>query len=990
MERVSSQAKSYIMMITAIAVVLFGYTLLHAQLESVDKAAVIILGMMAVGAELWAVSIPYFSFASVAFCIYFAAIILFGPALAALFALCGTIARGIVISKDNFWYRLIDVSTLLLNVLLAGYVYTLVRGPDDMFSARSLMAMLISWMVFFGLDYVISATAVGQLAQSVQRSWYAIKHKARQFETVLAALGVLLAIACRQSPYLAVLLIPPLAGMRFALDRVIKDIVVRNQEMLERSLRTSQNELAYLKDMNHKLSADLQRKVDELSILFEMGQALGARLDMDSILEVVVQMLRRLVYYQSCVIFLIKEDKLFPARYATPHREALELAQLLQLDEGVVRLVRQSMRPLLVADVQTEEESRIFKDEKSVMCAPLVIQNEILGVIYVGGTNPHTYNETHLHSLTIIANSAAISIRSAQLYAITQQALEKQTDINAQLDVRVQQMSALFQLGQALGRSLDLETTLSVIVEMTRKIIPYQSFIIFMLKEEGGRRDFAARKLISPYSRYFENLTFPVDDGVLGWVATNQKPMLLEDTNQSRLASLLEYERSVIAVPLIVENEVTGALYLGSAKPGAYQVEQMALVSTVAYQAAMAIKNAELYERMTKLAITDGVTGLYTHRYFQERLEEEMRWAARYNQPLTLVMVDTDHFKKYNDTLGHPEGDKALQAIAGLLRSYTRESDLVCRYGGDEFALVLKEIDKENALRIAERIRQGMQLRFNQSPVKLTLSIGVASFPEDAKVKKDLVACADTALYRSKESGRNQVTAAFSSLSFAGEAGEAEGTVSTAQAPTATPAAQSDASSMPGWPEVPPLHFKGPESGTPHEKATPIVTTPAGIEVPIDPGQPPWPIPPAYQSPARTTPGSGPTVAPAYPSVPVAPRPMPAAAPRPVPPAPAPAPASAPASSSPWQPAPGPAASPLPPAAPRPVPPAPAPAAPPPPAAAPRPMPPPPPSVTAWPGNPVPRPVTPTPRVVAPGQNPVPPASEAAPGGGGMPPPRDW
>jgi diguanylate cyclase (GGDEF)-like protein len=235
---------------------------------------------------------------------------------------------------------------------------------------------------------------------------------------------------------------------------------------------------------------------------------------------------------------------------------------------------------------------------------------------------------------------------------------------------------------------------------------------------------------------------------------------MMEDTRDTRLPAVLEYERSALILPLMAENEVFGIFYIGAVAPGTYHTEDLALASTVAYQAAMAIKNAELYQKMATLAITDGLTGLYTHRYFQERLVEEIRWAERYSKHLSLLMLDTDHFKEYNDALGHPEGDKLLVDIATLLRSYTRESDLICRYGGDEFSLVLRETGKEEAVKIAERIRHAFSLRFNRDNIKITASIGVATFPEDGKIKSDLIAQADAALYRSKADGRNRVTAA--------------------------------------------------------------------------------------------------------------------------------------------------------------------------------------------------------------------------------------
>lgn len=154
----------------------------------------------------------------------------------------------------------------------------------------------------------------------------------------------------------------------------------------------------------------------------------------------------------------------------------------------------------------------------------------------------------------------------------------------------------------------------------------------------------------------------------------------------------------------------------------------------------------------------DGLTGLLTHRVFQDRLIEEFERAARLDEPLVLVMVDADNFKPFNDKMGHRAGDALLREMAALLRDKTRASDLVCRYGGDEFALLLKNTLKADAARLCERIREAFQLRFGAYGVQVTSSIGLACYPTDADSKKDLAQAADDALYVSKRGGGNRVS----------------------------------------------------------------------------------------------------------------------------------------------------------------------------------------------------------------------------------------
>jgi len=168
---------------------------------------------------------------------------------------------------------------------------------------------------------------------------------------------------------------------------------------------------------------------------------------------------------------------------------------------------------------------------------------------------------------------------------------------------------------------------------------------------------------------------------------------------------------------------------------------------------------------LRRLATSDGLTGVYNHRYFQDRLRQEVRAAKRYDQPVSLLLIDVDHFKTYNDTLGHPRGDALLREVSSLLLGMVREVDLVARYGGDEFAVAMPQAEKGSAAILAERLRKHLaSAPFVEAATlpeqTLTISIGVACFPEDGATASELISSADRALYRAKRGGRNQVSVA--------------------------------------------------------------------------------------------------------------------------------------------------------------------------------------------------------------------------------------
>lgn len=161
-------------------------------------------------------------------------------------------------------------------------------------------------------------------------------------------------------------------------------------------------------------------------------------------------------------------------------------------------------------------------------------------------------------------------------------------------------------------------------------------------------------------------------------------------------------------------------------------------------------------------ALIDELTNIYNRRHFEDRLEEEVQRALRHKRPLSLIMIDIDHFKNYNDKNGHPAGDRLLQKLAALLREAKRDTDILARYGGEEFSIIVPETGHKGAGELAERIREVVeeypfQHREKQPLGKLTISLGVADIPTHAQSKKELLDSADKALYNAKESGRNQV-----------------------------------------------------------------------------------------------------------------------------------------------------------------------------------------------------------------------------------------
>jgi diguanylate cyclase (GGDEF)-like protein len=226
------------------------------------------------------------------------------------------------------------------------------------------------------------------------------------------------------------------------------------------------------------------------------------------------------------------------------------------------------------------------------------------------------------------------------------------------------------------------------------------------------------------------------------------------------LASFVE-TRSEMCVPLIFFGEKLGVLMLESATPGNFTSEDVPPLESVADICAGAIKNAHYFEQAQQLAYRDGLTGIYNRRYFEMQIASEIERASRYDGRLAIIMIDIDNFKRLNDEFGHLLGDEVLRQVSTVFGQQLRKVDVVCRYGGEEFAILVPQTSGSNALEVAEKLRRVVAAyRFPGVPVKVTISAGVAEFPSNGNTRDDLVAAADAALYASKEGGRNRVSAA--------------------------------------------------------------------------------------------------------------------------------------------------------------------------------------------------------------------------------------
>ncbi len=306
----------------------------------------------------------------------------------------------------------------------------------------------------------------------------------------------------------------------------------------------------------------------------------------------------------------------------------------------------------------------------------------------------------------------------------------------------------------------DVESLLDRIADTLAELVPYDTFTIYVA-DEGQRtltpvlaRDDWADEIMKSHATFGEGLT--------GWAAEHRTPVLSNEAHlDERVVVIpgtpLDHE-SIIVVPLVARDQVKGCLNIYRiGEHASFAQEEFDLAQRFAEAAALALDNAQIRNVLEQQALTDSLTGLYNHRYFHERLRSELTRASRSRDSVALLMFDLDDFKRINDVHGHSMGDQVLVALADILRETVRSSDLPCRIGGEEFAVILPSCDSGDALGLASRLVTRVRA-FDFEPVRdLTLSVGIAQGPEHAMNPRELVACADAAMLTAKSRGKNRI-----------------------------------------------------------------------------------------------------------------------------------------------------------------------------------------------------------------------------------------
>ena len=331
------------------------------------------------------------------------------------------------------------------------------------------------------------------------------------------------------------------------------------------------------------------------------------------------------------------------------------------------------------------------------------------------------------------------------------------------------EQTVLYHASAALGAAGNEQAVLDAALGAAAQIVGYDFAAVSQY--DGQTRQHSIKRAIGEGAAEISHLSFRDNTSLTAMAVHNRHylPYRGDFDCQSQVVYTrnrnLSGMQSLLILPLLVREAAIGTLALAARRRDAFGAEVRPALQLLANNLAVALSNVASVARLEELATTDGLTGCFNKRYFHDELKARLQAAQRFGRKLSLIIVDLDHFKTVNDTYGHHTGDVVIRELGQVLRRLKRETDVVARFGGEEFCVLCEETDTEGALQLAERVRQELERTTFETELgvlRVTSSLGVATYPEHARDKQQLFAAADRALYAAKHNGRNQVSAPVS------------------------------------------------------------------------------------------------------------------------------------------------------------------------------------------------------------------------------------
>jgi diguanylate cyclase (GGDEF)-like protein len=481
----------------------------------------------------------------------------------------------------------------------------------------------------------------------------------------------------------------------------------------------------------------------KIAVLYDAGQAVLSTFDLDEVLRRILTIAREYFHLPNVAILLLdKEAKQLYVRSQVGWDAGKDKIRL-GMHEGITGACVSKKQPVYLPDVS--QDSRYICSAQTTLsqfAVPLMVRDEVVGVLDCQSDRTDSFDPETIELLTLFSTQASIAIQNAHLYSLERQ--------------RARQLEAINTIAQQSTAVMELEELLTRVCSIIQRAFQVSHVSLF-LREEGDLVLRAHEGTLTP--------CFPMG----GRFSVNRLPwseiiaasgsVIEKDLSAAPDAIRLFKEScSRMSIPLISFGQTLGVLTLHSSKLNAFRESELQSLESVADICANSIQNAHYVERVKQLAYLDGLTGIFNRRFFELRIMEEIERARRYGTGMAVIMADIDQFKRLNDEFGHLLGDEVLRQVSSLFHQQLRKIDVVCRYGGEEFAILLSQTNAEQALVIAEKLRRLVEgWQFPGVPRTITISAGIAAFPTDGRSRDEIIRAADNGLYAAKQGGRNKV-----------------------------------------------------------------------------------------------------------------------------------------------------------------------------------------------------------------------------------------
>lgn len=426
---------------------------------------------------------------------------------------------------------------------------------------------------------------------------------------------------------------------------------------------------------------------------------------------------------------------------------------VLPVDSALPALVLRRRETIVIAHLEPErgipEYRRRRQLARSLMASPVETEAGPIGLIAADSLRESAFDASDKETFSRLADRVAGAFTAARAVAgITRERTE---------------YAAFFNFAKRFADTLTVDDVVSAAFEAAEAVAPFDAAVVHLSEPEAPTGRIVALRGLPERS---VGLEIPRAESLAGRAVSTRRILSFRRPVDPTTPlyhpdlTLRAYESGMV-IPLEYRGRAVGTAGFFWRRPDAFTDYERRLFESLVGTMAIALNDARQYEQMELLATTDGLTELPNHRTFQAVLTDEMKRFERLHSPLSLVLLDIDHFKGVNDTHGHPVGDQVLKAVAATLRAEVRSIDVAARYGGEEFVLILPSTKPAGAKKFADRVRRhvaDLAISTPRGPLSVTVSMGIAGCPEDATRKQDLIDLADKALYHSKQNGRNRVT----------------------------------------------------------------------------------------------------------------------------------------------------------------------------------------------------------------------------------------